>query len=38
MDKEKDGAIGVRHLQWRLNFSFTGIGKFDKDDRVWWRE
>lgn len=38
MDKNKDGATGVRHLQWRLNFSFTGIGKFKKNDRPVWEE
>jgi hypothetical protein len=38
MDDEKDGATGVRHLQWRLNFAFTGIGKFKKRDLAWWEE
>ncbi|HEX2955212.1 MAG TPA: hypothetical protein VHO70_00165 [Chitinispirillaceae bacterium] len=38
MDKNKDGATGVRNMQWRLNFAFTGIGKFKKTDLAWWEE
>jgi hypothetical protein len=38
IDKNKDGASGSHHLQWRLNFTFTGIGKFKRSDRAWWEE
>lgn len=38
MDKNKDGATGVRNMQWRLNFSFNGIGKFNKGDLAWWED
>ncbi len=38
MDKNKDGATGVRNMQWRLNLSFNGIGKFNKGDLDWWEE
>jgi hypothetical protein len=38
MDKNKDGATGVRNCQWRINFSYTGIGKFNKNDKAWWEE
>lgn len=38
MNREKDGATGVRHMQWRLNFVFTGIGNFKLKDLTWWEE
>ncbi|HEX2955210.1 MAG TPA: PorV/PorQ family protein [Chitinispirillaceae bacterium] len=36
MDKDMDGTTGLHHLQWRLNFTFTGIGKFKRSDLAWW--
>jgi hypothetical protein len=38
LNKKKGGATGVRHLQWRFNISFTGIGKFKRSDLAWWKE
>jgi hypothetical protein len=38
MDKKKDGATGVRDMQWRLSISYTGIGKFNRRDLDWWED
>ena len=34
----KTGATGIRHLQWRISFAYTGFGKWTKRDALWWRE
>ncbi|HON10243.1 MAG TPA: PorV/PorQ family protein [Chitinispirillaceae bacterium] len=31
------GATGVRHRQWRLSFTLTGLAKWSENNRQWWK-
>ena len=36
INKEKDGATGIRNGQWQLSFTINGFSKWSPSDRYWW--
>ncbi|NLP03914.1 MAG: PorV/PorQ family protein [Fibrobacter sp.] len=35
--RESVGATGVRHRQWRLSFTLTGLANWSENNRQWWK-